>query len=221
MAAVARRRSSAAANPLSPSIIPDLQILPQPLAENALPVGQLASKTSKLDPSTLEDRDYDDIGVRWYKDVILFDSATGRFVDSLGSAWSIKKPADGTEAGTIEAPETRVRLLKDADAAFKKVLQSDEAKQWIKDNKDAGFVVGTRQVTNASYKRARLVDVGNGDYEVQREVGGEGQGGKRRGSELPVQTNSKTDVVGVLVRGIVVAGGEPALGEEVKVEYWD
>lgn len=216
----ARRRSSAQ-SPLSPSLIPDLALLPQPLADNALPVGQLVSQTSKLDPSTLEDRDYDDVGVRWYKDVILFDSASGRFLESLGSAWSIKKPADGTEAGTIEAPEQRVRLLKDPAAALKKALQADEAKQWLKDHSDAGFVVATREVTNASYKRARLVDVGNGDFEVQREVGGEGQGGKRRDSGLVVETGSKRDVVGVLVRKVLVEGGEAKLGEELKAEYWN
>lgn len=218
----ARRRSSAAQSPLSPSIIPDLAILPEPLASAALPVGQLVSKTTKLASSTLEDRDYEDIGVRWYKDVILFSSSSGRFTDSLGSAWTIKKPTEGLEAGTIEAPETRVRLLKDPAAALKKVLLAEDAAKFVKDNADAGFVVGTREVTNASYKRVRLVDVGNGDFEVQREVGGEGQGGKRRDSGLLVETNSKTDVVGVLVRKVVMEGGEATLGEELKTaEYWE
>ncbi|KAF2246285.1 hypothetical protein BU26DRAFT_65449 [Trematosphaeria pertusa] len=199
-----------------------LAILPQPLCPSALPVGQLVSKTSKLAPSTLEDRDYDDIGTRWYKDVILYNTASGRFVESLGGTHLVQKTLDkGTEAGTIEAEEQRVRLLKDPSAALKKVLQAEEAKQWLKENAEAGFVVATREVTNASYRRARLVDVGNGNWEVVREVGGEGKDGKRRDSGLDVQTNSKSDIVGVVVRKVVVEGGEARLGGEMAAEFWN
>lgn len=124
------------------------------------------------------------------------------------------------EAGTIEADEQRVRLLKDAEAAIKKVWQDDNAKQWIKEQGEAGFVVSTRQVSNASYKRARLVDVGNNNWEVMREVGGEDKAGKRRDSGLPIETNSKWDVVGVVVRKIVVEGDEVRLSEELGVDFW-
>jgi len=204
-----------------PSVVPNLAILPQPLASAALPVGQLVSKTAKLAPTTLEDRDYEDIGARWYKDVILFSSASGLFTDSLGSPFAIKQPAPGLEAGTIEAPEQRVRLLKDPAAALNKVLLARDAARFLSENEQVAFVVGTREVTNASYKRARLVDVGSGDFEVRREVGGEGQSGKRRDSGLAVETNSKVDVVGVLVRKVVVEGGVATLGEEVKAEFWE
>jgi hypothetical protein len=124
------------------------------------------------------------------------------------------------EAGTIEAEEQRVRLLKDADAAIKKVWQDNEAKQWIKEQGEAGFVVSTRQVSNASYKRAKLVDVGNNNWEVMREVG-EDKSGKRRDSGLPIDTNSKWDVVGVVVRKIIVEGDDVKLGEELGAEYWN
>lgn len=60
------RRPSYLEGPLSPSIIPDLAILPQPLPANDVACGQLVSKTSKHTPKALEDRDYDDIGTRWY-----------------------------------------------------------------------------------------------------------------------------------------------------------
>ncbi|KAH9882351.1 hypothetical protein J1614_000587 [Plenodomus biglobosus] len=222
MAAKYSRRPSYLEAPLSPSIIPDLAILSRPLPSEKLPCGQLVSKASKHVPKALEDRDFDDIGTRWYKDVIFFDATTGQFTESFGGAHLVQKPLDeGTEAGTIEAEEQHVRLLKDADAALQKVWRDEEAKQWIKSQDEAGFVVAQREVLNASYKRARLVDVGNGNWEVIREVGGEDQTGKRRDSGLPVETNSKWDVVGVVVRKIVVEGDEVKLGDELGAEYWN
>jgi hypothetical protein len=210
----------ASSGDVPPSAYHELVILPQPLAPEAIPVGLLVSKTSKFNPSTLEDRDYDDIGNRWYKDVILFDTKSGHFIESLGATHFIKKPADGIEAGTIEAPEQRVRILKDPETALQKSLQTDEAKQWLKDNADAGFVVGAREVTNASYKRAGLVDKGSDNWEVVREVGGATPDGKRRDSGLPVETGSKRDVVAVLVRKIVMQDGEASLGEELDASFW-
>lgn len=216
-----RRRSSAEA-PLSPSIIPDLALLPKPLNNTAIPVGQFVSKTTKYDPSTLEDRDYDDIGTKWYKDVIIFDSQTNRFLESLGAAHLVQKQLEeGTEVGTIEAESQHVRLLKDAEAALNKALQDEQAKAWLKENKEAGFVVATREVLNASYRRARLVDIGAGNYEVRREVGHEGQGGKRRDSGLDVQTSSKTDLVGVVVREIIEKDGAYTLGDELEASFWE
>lgn len=222
MAAKYSRRPSYLEAPLSPSIIPDLAILPRPLPSERLPCGQLVSKASKQTPKALEDRDFDDIGTRWYKDVIFFDATTGQFTESFGGAHLVQKPLDEcTEAGTIEAEEQHVRLLKDADAALQKVWRDEEAKKWIRSQDEAGFVVAQREVLNASYKRARLVNVGNGNWEVIREVGGEDQTGKRRDSGLPVETNSKWDVVGVVVRKIIVEGDEVKLGEELAAEYWD
>jgi hypothetical protein len=215
------RRPSSTEAPLSPSAIPDLALLPRPLAPSALPVGQLVSKASHLNPSTLEDRDYDDIGTRWYKDVITFETSSGRFVESFGGTHLVQKTLDqGIEAGTIEAEEQRVRLLKDPDAALKKVLAAEDVRKWVEENKEAGFVVATREVSNASYKRARLVDVGNGNFEVVREIGGEGADGKRRDSGLDVHTGSKRDIVGVVVRKIVMDDGAARLGEEVGAEFW-
>ncbi|KAF2851898.1 hypothetical protein T440DRAFT_46802 [Plenodomus tracheiphilus IPT5] len=222
MAAQYSRRPSHLEAPLSPSIIPDLAILPQPLPAEQLPCGQLVSKASKHTPKVLEDRDFDDVGTRWYKDVIFFDASTGHFTESFGGAHLVQKPLDkGTEAGTIEAEEQHVRLLKDADAALQKVWKDEEAKKWIKSQDEAGFVVAHREVSNASYKRASLLDVGNGNWEVIREVGGEDHTGKRRDSALPIETNSKWDVVGVLVRKIVIDGDEVKLGEELGAEYWN
>lgn len=223
MAAKYSRRPSYLDGPLSPSIIPELAILPQPLPAEKVPCGQLVSKTSKYTSKALEDRDYDDIGTRWYKDVIFFNAEDGRFVESFGGTHLLQKPLDsGTEAGTIEAEEQRVRLLKDADAAIKKVWADADAKKWIKDQDEAGFVVAHRQVANASYKRARLRDVGNGNYEVVREVGGEDKQGKRRDSTLEVKnTDSKWDTIGVVVKKIVVKGDEVELGEELGVSYWN
>ncbi|CAA9962872.1 hypothetical protein PTMSG1_06240 [Pyrenophora teres f. maculata] len=221
MAAKYSRRPSYLEGPLSPSIIPDLAILPQPLPAEKLPCGQLVSKTSKHTPKVLEDRDYDDIGTRWYKDVIFFNADNGHFVESFGGTHLLQKPLDkGTEAGTIEADEQSVRLLKDAEAALKKVWNDDEARKWIKEQDEAGFVVAHRKVYNASYKRARLVDIGNNNWEVVREVGGEDTSGKRRDSGLPVETNSKWDVVGVVVRKIIVEGDDVKLGEELGAQYW-
>jgi hypothetical protein len=224
MAAKYSRRPSHLSGPLSPSIIPDLAILPQPLPAADLPCGQLVSKKSKHNPSTLEDRDYDDIGTMWYKDVIFFNSEDGRFTESFGGTHLLQKPLDqGIEAATIEATEQRVRLLKDADAAIKKVWADDDAKKWIKEQEEAGFVVAHRQVANASYKRARLHDIGNGNYEVVREVGGEDKSGKRRDSTLEVKnTESKWDTIGVIVKKIVVQGDDVSLGdEELGATYWN
>jgi hypothetical protein len=204
MAAKYSRRPSYLSEPLSPSIIPDLALLPQPLPAADLPCGQLVSKKSKHNPTNLEDRDYDDIGTLWYKDVIFFNTEDGRFVESFGGTHLLQKPLDkGTEAATIEAEEQRVRLLKDQD--------------------EAGFVVAHRQISNASYKRARLFDVGNGNYEVQREVGGEDKAGKkRRDSTLEVKnTESKWDTIGVIVKKIIVEGDQVKLGEELGVAYWN
>jgi len=215
------RRWSSAEAPLLPSIIPDLALLPRPLNDTALPVGQLVSRTSKHNPSSLEDRDYDDIGTRWYKDVILFDSESGRFLESFGGSHLVQTTLQpGKEAGTIEAESQRVRLLKDPEAALRKVLQADHARQWLQNNVEAGFVVATREVTNASYKRARLIDAGNGLYEVGRDVGGEMKDGKRRDSGLDVRTSSKTDIVGVIVRKVIMKDGMATLGEELEATFW-
>jgi hypothetical protein len=224
MAAKYSRRPSYLSEPLSPSIIPDLALLPQPLPAADLPCGQLVSKKSKHNPTNLEDRDYDDIGTLWYKDVIFFNTEDGRFVESFGGTHLLQQPLDkGTEAATIEAEEQRVRLLKDADAAIQKVWADENAKKWIKDQDEAGFVVAHRQISNASYKRARLFDVGNGNYEVQREVGGEDKAGKkRRDSTLEVKnTESKWDTIGVIVKKIIVEGDQVKLGEELGVAYWN
>lgn len=216
------RRPSYLEAPLSPSAVPDLALLPQPLPADTLPCGQLVSKGSRHTPTTLEDRDYDDIGTRWYKDVIFFNSDNGHFVESFGGTHLLQKPLEkGMEAGTIEAEEQRVRQLKDADAALQKVWQDEQAKNWIKEQTEPGFVIASRQVSNANYKRARLVDVGNGNWEVMREVGGEDKSGKRRDSGLDfVNTNSKWDVVGVVVRKIVVDGEDVKLGDELNVQSW-
>jgi len=217
-----RRRSSAAA-PLSPSAIPDLSLLPTPLASDAVPVGQLVSKSSKLDPTTLENRDFDDIGTRWYKDVILVSTSTGLFATSLGGVHLIQKPAEGEEVATIEAEQQLVRLLKDPVAALQKAVSASEAKKWLEQQADGdvGFVVATREVTNASYKRSRLVDRGNRNFEVVREVGAEAKDGKRRPSGLEVQTGSKKDVVGVVVRKVVVEGDSVTLGAELGTQFWN
>jgi hypothetical protein len=224
MAAKYSRRPSYLSEPLSPSIIPELAILPQPLPAADLPCGQLVSKSSKHNPTTLVDRDFDDIGTQWYKDVIFFNSEDGRFVESFGGTHLVQKPLDeGTEVGTIEAVEQRVRILKDAEAAIKKIwLEEPAAKKWVQEQDEAGFVVAYRQLANASYKRARLHDVGNGNYEVVREVGGEDKSGKRRDSTLDVRnTDSKWDTVGVLVRRIVMEGDDVGLGGELGVSYWN
>jgi hypothetical protein len=224
MAAKYSRRPSYLDAPLSPSIIPNLAILPRPLPADDLPCGQLVSKTSKHNPTSLEDRDYDDIGTRWYKDVIFFSTEDGRFVESFGGTHLVQKPLDeGLEAGTIEAEEQRVRLLKDTDAALEKIWKDEAAKEWIQEqNANVGFVVANRQVANASYKRARLVDVGNGNWEVVREVSGEDKAGNRRDSGLDVRrTNSKWDTVGVVVRKIVVEGEGVKLGEGMCVDFWN
>lgn len=156
-----------------------------------------------------------------YKDVIFFNAENGRFIESFGGTHLVQKPLDkGTEAGTIEAEEQHVRLLKDAEAAIKKVWEDEEAKKWIKEQDEAGFVIAHRQVSNASYKRARLVDVGNGNWEVIRDVG-EDKSGQRRDSGLHIETNSKWDVVGVIVRKIVVEGDSVKLGEELGAGYWN
>ncbi|KAL5456841.1 hypothetical protein PMIN06_003688 [Paraphaeosphaeria minitans] len=219
------RRRSSLETPLSPLTIPDLALLPRPLNNTTIPVGQMVSRTSKHGPSMLEHRDYDDVGTKWYKDVISFDGESGRFIESLGGAYMIQKqPGEGNEVGTIEAESQHVRLLKDADTALKKALQDETAKAWLKENKEAGFVVAIREVLNASYKRARLVDIGAGNFEVRREVGHEyrGQGGKRRDSGLDVpETHTKTDIVGVVVREIVENNGEYSLGDELEASFWE
>jgi hypothetical protein len=223
MAAKYSRRPSHLSESLSPNLIPELSLLPQPLSTDALPCGQLVSQSSKHTPALLEDRDYDDIGTRWYKDVIFFDSATGHFVESFGGTHLVEKGlAPGQEAGTIEAEEQQVRLLKDPEAKLKRIwAEDDEARKWIKEQGEAGFVVAIRAVNNASYKRARLVDTGVKTWEVVREVGGEDASGKRRDSGLDIKpTNSKLDVVGVVVRRIVMEGDDVGLGGEMGADYW-
>ena len=152
--------------------------------------------------------------------MIFFNAENGHFVESFGGTHLVQKPLDkGTEAGTIEAEEQSVRMLKDAEAALKKIWLEEETRKWIKEQDEAGFVVAHRQVANASYRRARLVDVGNNNWEVVREVGGEDASGKRRDSGLPIETNSKWDVVGVVGKKIIVDGDDVKLGEEMGAQY--
>ena len=117
-----------------------------------------------------------------------------------------------------------VRLLKDPHAALSKRLNTGDTKSWVKEQArkgNVGFVTAVREVTNASYKRATLKDLGNGTWEVVREVGGEGSDGKRRGSGLDVQTGSKKDAVGVTVRKVVVDGDDITLGDEMSTDLFE
>ncbi|KZM28692.1 uncharacterized protein EKO05_0009915 [Ascochyta rabiei] len=224
MAAKYSRRPSHLSESLSPNTIPELSILPHPLPTDALPCGQLVSLHSQHTPSSLEERDYDDIGTRWYKDVIFLDTKTGAFLESFGGTHLVEKPLGaGQEAGTIEAEEQRVRLLKDPEASLKRIwAEDDAARKWIQEQGEVGFVVAIRAVSNASYKRARLVDTGVKTWEVVREVGGQDASGKRRDSGLDVKpTNSKLDVVGVVVRRVVMEGDDVGLGGELGAEYWN
>lgn len=214
-----RSPSQDTAKPLSPSQLPELVVLPVPLSADTIPLGQFVSTTNKKhNPgAALADRDYDDLGARWYKDVVLIDENTGRFKDSLGGVMYIPKPQSGTAVGTIEAREMRVRMLKDPSTALFKVLHDETMRDWLRDEAkkgEVGFVCAIREVINASYKRASLVDRGAGSWEVVREVGGEDSQGKRRDSGLDVDTGSKRDVVGVLVRRIIVDGDNVGLGED-------
>ena len=224
MAAKYSRRPSHLSEPLSPSLIPELALLPVPLPTDSVPCGQLVALTSKHTPTTLTDRDYDDVGTRWYKDVIFLSSTTGAFIESFGGTHLVEKGlAPGQEAGTIEAEEQRVRMLKDPESSLKKLwAEDDAAREWIRAHgENAGFVTAVRAVSNASYKRARLVDTGLKNWEVVREVGGDGKKGGRRDSGLDVKpTNSKMDVVGVVVRRIVMEGDDVGLGGELGAEYW-
>ena len=211
------------------SAVPEMELLPCPMAADQLPIGQLVTMTSKFTPTTLEDRDYDDIGLQWYKDVILLSTSSGKFKESLGGQHLVQKPLDAdTEAGTIEAEQMRVRMFKDAEAALRKAVLKDdgaEAAEWLKERvergEDVGFVTAVREVLNASYKHAKLVDVGGGNWEVVREMSsGHQASGKRRDSGLEVQTGSKRDAVGVVVRKVEVVGGEVKLGEEMTAHFW-
>lgn len=214
-------RDTAARRP-SISSVPETTILGSPLAADQIPCGQLVFKSKKLLPKTLEDRDYDDLGSRWYKDIIVIDSSSGKFVESLGGGHLVQHKLDaGREAGTIEAEQMHVRMLKDNEGALKKALEDEEAKKAIEEalskGEQVGFVTCVRQVVNPSYKRARFVDVGLGNFEVIREVGGEDSTGKRRDSGLDVVTGSKTDIVGVVV--LKVENGMK-LGQQLGADLW-
>jgi len=212
--------------PLSPSSVPDLDILPVPLSAEHIPVGQLVSTTNnKHNPGdSLGDRDFDDIGSRWYKDVVLMDSHTGRFTHSLGGVMYIPKPPSGTAVGTIEARDMRIRLLKDPASALFKVLQDPNTRDWIRSEAqkgDVGFVTAVREVSNASYKHASVVDRGAGNWEVVRLVGGEDAHGKRRDSGLDVETGSKKDVVGAVVRKVIIDGDNVGLAKDAMgAKFW-
>jgi hypothetical protein len=221
---ISRRRSSLEP-PLSPTALPDLAVLPKPYAADKVLVGQLVSPSSKHDSAALEDRDYDDLGLRWYKDVILIDSNTGRFKHSLGGVLYVPELEKETDVGTIEAREMRCRMLKNPEEALQKVLQDEATMKWVKEHAkdgDLGFVTAVREVVNASYKHASVVDRGAGNWEVVREVGTEKGSGKRRDSGLDVETGSKRDVVGVVVRNVLVEGDKVTLGsDELGTEYWN
>jgi hypothetical protein len=65
---------------------------------------------------------------------------------------------------------------------------------------------------------ARPMDVGDGKREVVREVSGERDSGKSRVSRLYIKnTNSEWDILGVLVRKIIIKGGDVELGEELRI----
>ncbi|KAF2649174.1 hypothetical protein K491DRAFT_721933 [Lophiostoma macrostomum CBS 122681] len=211
--------------PSNPMIPSEIALLPRPLAADGLSVGQLVSKDSKLNPSDLFDRDYDDVGCKWYKDVVILSTKTNTFTTSLGGTLLVQNPLDSdTEMGTIEAEEMRVRSLKDPNDALSKRLATGDTYPWIKEQVqkgDVGFVVAVREVTNASYKRATLRDAGNGNWEVVREVGGEVRDGKRRDSGLDVQTGSKRDAVGVIMKRVIVEGDHVTLGDELSTELFE
>ncbi|KAF2279930.1 uncharacterized protein EI97DRAFT_429699 [Westerdykella ornata] len=207
----------------------ELDILPQPLAVSSLPVGQLVSPSAKLNTSVLADRDFIDVGDRFYKDVVLIDGKTGRFKESLGGVRLIEKPAPGDEVGVIEAMEERIRMLKNDAEAFAKVLSRDEqARGWIEKRMDSGeevgFVTSVREITDPRYKHAMVQETATGgmwEIELESPFSQEKGPKKRRDSGLDVVTGSNTDVVGVIVKKVVREGGDLRLSEEeLGTQYW-
>jgi len=222
------------------SPFPTLHLPPNPLPTSALPVGLLLPRTTTpestpLNPNTttsntpaLSDRDFDDAGSQWYKDVITLSTTNGWFLNSLGGVKILEsQPPKDQELGTIEAEEMRVRSLKDAVSALKKVENSEEGKKWVElvrkqqeEGKLLGFVTAVREVKNASYKHAKVVKTAGGMWEVVREVHAEEAAGKkRRDSGLDVITGSKWDAVGVEVRRVTILNdGSLELGDVLRDE---
>ncbi|KAF2198873.1 hypothetical protein GQ43DRAFT_442991 [Delitschia confertaspora ATCC 74209] len=182
--------------------IPPLTLLPSPLPSTALQVGRLITKPAPSSPSSylnpsriLIDQDYDDVGHRWYKDVVRVSSVPNKdtkkdgvvFEQSLGASLLIpekdRPTKEGEELGTIESEEVIVRMLKDPTAALNKIFQNEEGKTWLQNiiksgqNNDVYMITALRTVKAASYKRAALIPAGpqKGLWEVVRYVP-EGEG---------------------------------------------
>lgn len=207
----------------------ELDILPQPIAASVLPVGQLVSPSAKLNTSVLADRDFVDVGDRFYKDVVVIDGKTGKFKESLGGVRLIERPAKGDEIGVIEAMEEMIRMLKNDTEAFAKVVDEDaEARKWIEKRLDGGeevgFVTTVRQVTDPRYKHAMVQETGTGgmwEIELESPFSQARTQKKRRDSGLDVVTGSDVDVVGAIVKRVVREGGELRLSEEdLGTTYW-
>lgn len=143
----------------------------------------------------------------------------GELTASLGGSLFLERPAEGTQLLSLEAENTIVRALKDTSTALKTVCSTPEAQAWLRQQVQAGedvyFVSAVQEAKNASFKRASVIDAGNGLVKVSREIEQTGQGGVRRDSGLEVPTGTKNDALALELRRVVLTDETGQLSAEL------
>lgn len=158
---------------------------------------------------------------------------SGRVTSSLGANLLLPRQAPETTLVLLEAENMSVRTLKDPQGVLKRVCGPSEAAIWLKAHKEAGeevyFVSAVKEVKNASFRRASLIDAGNDMVKVrkliQMEAAAQGEGLERvnsAGSDImDIGSSAKSDVIAVEVRKIIAKDGGVELGEIVEKSLWD
>lgn len=183
-------------------------LLPKPYPSDTYAVGQLLDANEAVDPDILTHKDFDDTHVaNWYKDIISV-GPSGFFTASLGGEHLVETPAPGTQLVCLEAEKMAIRCLKNPEQAFAKTCAKRFVADWLKDmarkSKPVYFVTAVQEVENASLKPASFVDAGNGLAEVVTKMDNEESKRRRKDSGFDEPTGSKTDVVGVELRKVLV-----------------
>ncbi|OCL11651.1 hypothetical protein AOQ84DRAFT_182453 [Glonium stellatum] len=140
-------------------------LLPEPVPSSALVLGQLLPNplaplsASFVSPSTLQaDHLSESLVQSQYRDIISVDHES-RLAASL----------NGLELGTtpenvlhVQADEMEYKSLKQPNITFDSICQDPAAQQWIQEmalrNQPLYFIVGLRELKNASFKNAPVND---------------------------------------------------------------
>ncbi|KAL6704375.1 hypothetical protein ACN47E_008227 [Coniothyrium glycines] len=146
-------------------------LLPKPLPADTVVIGQLLTHplhperdSFYPDKAHAEIDDLNDFRIQLrYKDLFSVD-AEGRFLTNYGAKFDLGRIYRQPNLLTVRAEQMIQRTSQDPSQAFQAAVNDPEARAWIHEQIQAGkplyIVLGTTELKNATFKRAKLHDAG-------------------------------------------------------------